>query len=344
MAVALRPDVDHLLDALAEPALLVSAQGEVLRANAKATDSAGQLLVGQNLRDFAADQSDALLTYLARCSGSRGLLAGIIFLLDRDGVKKYRCHGSMVEIDRQRQIFIRCTEFLGERFSVLTQRMREQNLEIHEHRRTRAILEESLRERELLIREVHHRVKNNIKILQGMLSTAARNADHPQAQVILEDAVRRLAAIASVQQVLYRADQPTSYPAEQFVSTLIESLQSTWPASPPIEYHADPVSLLTDMATPLALIINELLTNAVKHASGDKSDSIEVSLKAVDGEIEIVVQDRGPGFHLGEVKSRASGLGLVRGLTRQLGGSFTVENRLGARCVVRFPHTLTVQT
>jgi two-component sensor histidine kinase len=88
---------------------------------------------------------------------------------------------------------------------------------------------------------------------------------------------------------------------------------------------------------PLALIVNELLTNAAKHSLRDGKGTITVSLKPSTEGMELRVEDEGPGYEYKPNGKRSSGLGLVAGLARQLRGSFTVERGGGARCIVRFP-------
>jgi two-component sensor histidine kinase len=89
---------------------------------------------------------------------------------------------------------------------------------------------------------------------------------------------------------------------------------------------------------PLALIVNELLTNAAKHGiNGRGTGEIMVALLRDGDHLVLSVEDDGPGFPLKDTGRRSSGLGLVRGLSQQLRGSFTVESGSGGRCVVRFP-------
>jgi two-component sensor histidine kinase len=93
-----------------------------------------------------------------------------------------------------------------------------------------------------------------------------------------------------------------------------------------------------ETAVPLALILNELLTNAAKHGANDRGRvSLNVGLRQRSGEIELYVQDSGSGFNLEEVQGRASGLDLVTKLARRLHGTFTIERRSGARCTLRIP-------
>lgn len=234
-------------------------------------------------------------------------------------------------------LFLKCYPREEDSFGLFTAQIRSLNREIREHLHTQATLKETLRERELLIREIHHRVKNNIQILQSMLMNAAEGCRHPEAKGALDDARRRLSSMASVQQILYQADRPTHYEAREFLSSLMSSLQETLPTETVVSWQADAVELPTYAATPLALMINELVTNAAKYGSKPGTPAeVSVRLSCPGDEIELSVRDKGDGFDLAQVTSRSSGLGLVRGLLRQLGGTLTVEKSGGAKCDVRF--------
>jgi two-component sensor histidine kinase len=104
-----------------------------------------------------------------------------------------------------------------------------------------------------------------------------------------------------------------------------------------LDLHSDADKLANDVAVPLALILNELITNAAKYGTGaDGPGAVRVALSETEGRFTLTVEDDGPGFDLCEVRRRSSGLGLVMGLARQIGGGFRVERSRGARCVVEF--------
>src|SRR5262249_55962724 len=95
--------------------------------------------------------------------------------------------------------------------------------------------------------------------------------------------------------------------------------------------------LTNDSAVPLALIVNELIANAVKHGRGGRTRvSIKISLVKNETEWPLIIDDNGPGFEMQEPRRRASGLGLVSGLARQLGGTLNINVEHGTHCVVRF--------
>jgi PAS domain S-box-containing protein len=188
----------------------------------------------------------------------------------------------------------------------------------------------------ILMREVHHRVRNNIQAVWSMLTLGAREASNADTREALLEASHRIAAMAAAQQVLYRSDLE-SVRGDELVDSVIASLEKSLDGYGRVAVEAHSVVLSNDAALPLALVVNELVVNAVKHGQGEKRDGlITVRLTALSNEIELCVEDNGPGFELEHTNRRTSGLGLVDGLARQLGGSFQVERSGTTRCIVRF--------
>jgi two-component sensor histidine kinase len=337
------PDVGlrDLLEALPEPSLILETTARIRMANRAAAARFGAALGEQPLTVLAPGETAAALRmYLARCSGSRGPLPGAILLRERGGaISRFRCSGSLLvpARDAPAVVFLRLSDANDERFSALGEKVRVLNSEIRERRRTQAVLEEALRERELMLRELHHRVKNSIQMLVAMVAAARREAEAPAARTVLDDAARRLAAVGAVHQLLYRTERLESLQGDRFLAELSATILRGYGAEARLTIAgATSAAIPNDAAVPLALILNELLTNALKH--GARDGEIRVALSRVETMFELSVEDDGPGFEPSASTRRASGLGLVRGLARQLGGSFVVErDRLrGARCTVRF--------
>jgi PAS domain S-box-containing protein len=195
----------------------------------------------------------------------------------------------------------------------------------------------------VLLRELNHRVKNNMQMLQSLLSAAQRETASPEAHVVLADACRRVAAMAAAQQVLYDEGKPTSFDAKDFLESVCATSKSAFSKEVSIIVDTASGALSNDTAMPLALILNELLTNAVKHGiNGNGAGTIRVGLRHEGDFYQLRVEDNGPGFEFdAAARRRSSGLGLVSGLARQLGGKFTVERAAGARCIVEFQQTRT---
>ena len=189
-----------------------------------------------------------------------------------------------------------------------------------------------------MLAEVNHRVKNNMQMLHGLLRAAQRETENREAQAVLADAGQRVATMAAAQQLLYRESNPRSFSIGEFLHAVCASAQQAFGRHIAVRITAESGHLANDISMPLALILNELLTNAAKHGiNGRGTGEIAVTLKRSDGQIVLAVEDDGPGFDLHGTRRRSSGLGRVSGLARQLRGTFTVERGAGARCIVRFP-------
>jgi two-component sensor histidine kinase len=189
----------------------------------------------------------------------------------------------------------------------------------------------------VLLNELNHRVKNNMQMLQILLEAGAQRAKSSEAREVLEEASGRIMAMAAAQRVLYTTHDATQFNARDFLNTVCESARQTFPQEFEIACEADAMQLSNDAAMPLALIANELLTNAVKYRlNGAAAATIRVRLTRENDSFLFYVEDDGPGFDLQSVQRRSSGLALVQGLVRQLGGKFEVIRTPATRCIVRF--------
>jgi PAS domain S-box-containing protein len=187
----------------------------------------------------------------------------------------------------------------------------------------------------ILLNELNHRVKNNMQMLQSLLASAARNTQQAEAKQVLAEASDRLAAMAAAQRVLYGTTDATRFDGHEFLNAVCKTAQHAFPDGIRMECHSNVGSMPNDNAMPLALILNELLTNAVKHGMKGRSGTIKVALEPEENGFVLSVQDEGPGFDLGVVGRRSSGLQLVQGLARQLRGRFETR-RDPARCLIHF--------
>ncbi len=188
----------------------------------------------------------------------------------------------------------------------------------------------------LLMRELNHRVKNNMQMLQSLLSTATRNTPNLEAQRVLSDVSNRIAAMAAAQRVLYGSDTGSRFSAAEFIDAVCHAAQQSF--SPTIEIVREIVAgeLDNDDAMPLALILNELLTNAAKHGC-NRGGNTQIRVGLINGQgFELYVEDDGPGFDLSAVKKQSSGLRLVQLLARQVRGQLEVSRTPASRCTVRF--------
>jgi PAS domain S-box-containing protein len=188
----------------------------------------------------------------------------------------------------------------------------------------------------VLLNELNHRVKNNMQMLQSLLYSAASQSQSLEAKQILADAATRISAMAAAQRVLYGTSDATRFSAQEFLSSVCETAKQSFPPDVTIVCEAATGEISNDSAMPLALILNELLTNAVKHGLKDSKGTIRAGLADQDGSFTLYVEDEGPGFDLEFVLPKSSGLRLVQGLARQLRGQFQVTRTPASRCTLRF--------
>jgi PAS domain S-box-containing protein len=191
----------------------------------------------------------------------------------------------------------------------------------------------------VLLDELNHRVKNNMQMLHALLRNAQRDTSSPEARAVLTDASQRIGAMAAAQQVLYQAGDAASFDGGDFLRSVCNAAAQAFDRNVRVEIvEADCDVLPNDTAMPLALILNELLTNAVKYGvNGKERAAIRVGMtRPEEGSCVLYVEDDGPGFELQEIRRRSSGVGLVMGLARQVGGEFEVRRTDCTRCSVRF--------
>jgi len=189
----------------------------------------------------------------------------------------------------------------------------------------------------LLLDELNHRTKNNMQMLLSLLSSAARKTGSEEARHVLDEACGRIAAMAAAQRVLYGRADADRFDADSFLKAVCQTVQQVLPHHIQIVCEPAAGELANDAAMPLALIVNELVTNAVKYGfKGGARGGVRISLTENEGQRSLSVEDPGEGFDLNTVLRSSSGLQLVSGLARQLQGSFVVTRNPSKACL-RFP-------
>ena len=207
-------------------------------------------------------------------------------------------------------------------------------------RRRAEALRGSLLEKEMRLREIHHRVKNNLQVVSSLLSLQAQRTRDPEVRAVFRESQGRLRSMAVVHEMLYH-EPDAAFDFGRFTRALAEHLFVAYGVAPALEIEADPVPLAEEAVTPCALIVNELLSNCLKHAFPDgRKGHVRVELrKGPEGTALLRVRDDGRGLDPAAIPARPDSLGLtlVRGLARQLGGDLEVERAsIGASLVARF--------
>jgi two-component sensor histidine kinase len=205
----------------------------------------------------------------------------------------------------------------------------------------------SLHEKETLLKEIHHRVKNNLQVISSLLRLQARRMPPGEPQKMLEDSVLRISSMALIHQQLYGVESLARVELGRYASSLGEALRRVLAPSRRLRIEAVSSEVTVEIAVPRGLILNELLTNAFKYGLPDGDDGpfrtgeadVVVELRVADGWLVAAVSDRGrglpPGFDL--EGSGTLGLHLVHALKRQLRGQLRYDWDHGSRFELRCP-------
>lgn len=219
--------------------------------------------------------------------------------------------------------------------------------DIHSHKRAEEnALRTSLKEKDLLLREIHHRVKNNLQVVSSLLRLQASTQADPAVQRALQEAQERIQAIALIHQRLKHAPDYSQLDLPGYVRTLAERLVRSYASVPTLidlRVQVAAVEIGPDAPVPLGLILNELVANALQHAfPPGEGGSLDIEI-APDkaGWITVRVADSGQGLpEAVDLGKGGLGFQLVQALTDQLGGVLELERRRGASFLLRFPPAL----
>lgn len=214
-------------------------------------------------------------------------------------------------------------------------------VDITDRKRAEEKLKSNLREKEVLLAEIHHRVKNNLAVITGLLELQRLNSDNEDAQRILKDSQMRVNSIALVHELLYKSDNFSEVDIKVYIKDIVRTISNSLEKDNipvHIEYDLDNVELEITQAIPCGLILNEILTNSYKHAfKGRKDGKIRITFKKEKGSIIYKVCDNGIGLPaVDSEENRSLGMTLVKTLGRQLHAETIIKSEEGASFEFRF--------
>lgn len=197
--------------------------------------------------------------------------------------------------------------------------------------------ETALKDRETLLREIHHRVKNNLQVVSSLLSIQGREITDEKAQQAVNESRNRVHSMALIHQFLYGEEHLSSIDMQQYIAQLGQSLFGTYKVDHDLvvlKTEVDALLLDVDTAIPLGLILNELITNALKYAFPEGREGLlYVRLRETNGVLELLVKDNGIGV-VGDIpKSSSFGMKLLNAFKQKLEADFTIENNNGLEVV-----------
>lgn len=215
-------------------------------------------------------------------------------------------------------------------------------MDITERKQVEEQIKASLREKEVLLKEIHHRVKNNMQIISSLLSLQSHSIADPELLDMFKDSQTRIKSMALVHEKLYQSEDFSNINFKEYINVLAAHVIQSYGAhagTVVLTVDAEDISLGIDAAIPCGLIINELVSNAVKHAFPDGRGEIKITFHAVDGTIELIVADNGVGIPEDiDIRTTESlGLSLVTLLAEeQLNGTIDVERGKGTAFRITF--------
>jgi PAS domain S-box-containing protein len=216
--------------------------------------------------------------------------------------------------------------------------------EIFEHKIDEEKIKASLKEKDVLLKEIHHRVKNNMQIISSMLGLQSNFTQEKAIINMLKDSQNRIKSMALIHEKLYQSNNMAAINFPEYVNSLISNLNNSYNSdikNISIVPNVENVSFNIDLAIPLGLIINELISNSFKHAFSDRTNG-EIILnlnKLNDNYYRLEIRDNGIGFpeefNINNLKSL--GLQLVTVLVEQINGKLIIEQGNGSTFLIEFP-------
>ncbi|MDF7814068.1 histidine kinase dimerization/phosphoacceptor domain -containing protein [Hymenobacter sp. YC55] len=262
--------------------------------------------------------------------------AGLLVLVLGLGYNRYRLKQRSARLLEQKQLALETQQAEIHRKNHALEQVVSEKDQLLEERQGLLV------EKDWMLKEIHHRVKNNLQVVSSLLSTQSRHLHDPQAVAAIRESQNRVQVMALLHQKLYQADNLgrvnlADY-ARDIVTYLVESFDRQ--RSVLVQLELAPIELETTVATPLGLIINEAVTNALKHAfPSSRRGTLTVRLRSLAPSFyELTISDDGvglpPGFDL--KRSRSLGMVIIKGLSRQLDGQLAVSSADGVCLNLQF--------
>jgi len=204
------------------------------------------------------------------------------------------------------------------------------------------LIANSLKEKEILLAEVQHRVKNNLAVIIALFNFQRDGTNNEETKTALNEAKNRVLSIAMVHDQLYKKDNLSQIGLDKYLSELITEVLRSHPlySNTIVKKQLASINLDITKTIPVGLIVNEILTNSLKHGfrSLNKTPEIELTLISTDNFVSIRMKDNGIGFpeHL-EKNNNSLGISLIESLTEQINGKVTLSNNNGAQVEFSFP-------
>lgn len=215
--------------------------------------------------------------------------------------------------------------------------LRNKNRKIRQQNKT---IQKSLKDKDLLLREIHHRVKNNLQLVSSLLTLQGRSLTNEEAQQAINDGKSRIRSMALIHQSLYKKEQLSEINVKDYLEKLSDELFTTFRVDSgrvKLLQNIEDVDMEIDQLVSIGLIVNELITNALKYAfPNNREGTLKLEFGIKDGVVDLLIQDDGVGYDQEILDETSFGTTLVNALTNQLDGSIVVNSNNGTSTRISF--------
>jgi PAS domain S-box-containing protein len=319
-----RDYVDSIIESMADLLIVTDDQYKITRIN-----SAGLLMLNREEGEILGKRVQAIFK------------SGLDLIVDGDDKQKE------VKI-QDAELLVRDQDEIPVNVSKGILQDREGNIEgyvivasdISSEKEAQQKIKESLREKEVLLAEIHHRVKNNLAVISGLLQMQIWDAENEYAASALRQSQFRVRSIALVHEKLYQSENLSYIEFDRYIRDLLQAVGSTYigdESNIEIKTELESIVLNINQAIPCSLLLNELVVNAFKHAFEDQDKGRITVFMGTSGQKVIMrVRDNGKGFPRKKINNESLEMSLIETLTKQLGGTLDIQNDEGADIKVTF--------
>lgn len=328
----LKSQSEEIINCISDGVVQLDMKGKILKINKRVAEFGGWIekeIVGKNIRHlhmFSAEDAKKVYSYFNKTLLGQRVPLQEVDVFTKSGERKaVEIHGSLLKKNEKSVGVITVIRDITER------KMAEEQLK------------RSLEEKEILMREIHHRVKNNMQLMLSLLRLQSRQVKDKEASEILGVWRNRIRTIALIHEKLYSSEDMTRINFKDYIQVLAVSLFHAFEVKESeiqLNNKVEDVFLDINAAIPLGLIVNELISNAIKHAFPDKRSSkidLEMYLENEEHYI-LIIEDNGVGIKekIDVRNPQSLGLQLVNDLIEQIGGSFDFDGRNGTSFRISF--------
>lgn len=203
------------------------------------------------------------------------------------------------------------------------------------------VLTASLKEKEILLKEIHHRVKNNLQIVNSLMSLQMNHVEDPKILKLFQECQNRIISMSLIHEQLYRSDDLASINLKDYLDLLTDRLRALYDINNKVEIQVelsgDQINL--DTLIPISLILNEVISNSFKHAfAGVGAPRIDVRLEKEEHQYMLTIADNGTSFDVKKFLEESNSLGfeLIKALVEQIDGEIELQSHDGTSCTIRF--------